>query len=86
MDTAKVTEKGQITLPPEIRKRFGFREGSKVLFVEEGDKVYLMSSTMAALHEAQAEFQGVAEEIGIADEEELVEIMKEFRKQRAAEK
>ena len=86
MELAKVTSKGQITIPIDIRKRHGLQEGSKVLFMEEGNKVYLMNSTMVALREAQAEFKGVAEEAGIYAESDVVDMMKDFRKKRAKKK
>lgn len=35
MELAKVTSKGQITIPIDIRKKLGITEGSKVLFIEE---------------------------------------------------
>jgi antitoxin PrlF len=39
--TAKVTSKGQITIPREIRRRLGVRAGDRVVFEEsaEGIKV-----------------------------------------------
>lgn len=86
MELAKVTSKGQITIPIDIRRRHGLQEGSKVLFMEEGNKVYLMNSTMVALREAQAEFKGVAEEAGIYGESDVVDMMKDFRKKRAKKK
>jgi antitoxin PrlF len=36
---AKVTSKGQITIPLEIRRRLGVREGDRVVFDTEGDAV-----------------------------------------------
>jgi len=33
---AKVTSKGQITLPRDVRRRLGVRSGDKVLFEEVG--------------------------------------------------
>ncbi|MBR5508946.1 MAG: AbrB/MazE/SpoVT family DNA-binding domain-containing protein, partial [Lachnospiraceae bacterium] len=36
MELAKVTSKGQITIPIEIRRKLGLKEGDKVLFIEEG--------------------------------------------------
>jgi antitoxin PrlF len=33
---AKVTSKGQITVPREIRRRLGVRAGDKLLFEEDG--------------------------------------------------
>ena len=35
MKLAKVTSKGQITIPIEIRKKLGIKNGDKILFVEE---------------------------------------------------
>lgn len=34
MPTAKVTSKGQITIPAQVRKALGLEEGSEVLFFE----------------------------------------------------
>ncbi len=61
MDLAKVTSKGQVTIPIEIRRKLGIKNGDKILFVEEGVKVYIMNSSMDALREAQAAFIGEAE-------------------------
>lgn len=35
MELAKVTAKGQVTIPIEIRKKLGIKNGDKILFVEE---------------------------------------------------
>ena len=37
MELAKVTSKGQITIPIEIRKKLGIKAGSKVLFWKKQD-------------------------------------------------
>ena len=34
MEMAKVTSKGQITIPVSIRRRLEIREGDKILFIE----------------------------------------------------
>ena len=39
MELAKVTSKGQITIPIEIRKKLGIKNGDKILFVEESGRV-----------------------------------------------
>ena len=36
MELAKVTSKGQITIPIDIRRKLGIKEGSKVLFITGG--------------------------------------------------
>ena len=43
MELAKVTSKGQITIPIEIRKKLGIKNGDKILFVEESGRVYMMN-------------------------------------------
>lgn len=45
MELAKVTSKGQITIPIAIRNALGIREGDKILFMEEGDKVILTNAS-----------------------------------------
>lgn len=39
--TSKVTEKGQVTIPRDIRERFKMEPGSTVVFVEVDGKVVL---------------------------------------------
>lgn len=80
MELAKVTSKGQITIPVGIRRKLGLRDGDKVLFVEEGKKIIMMNSSIEALLEAQKAFAGEAERAGIKDEEDLMAIIKEMRK------
>ena len=82
MELAKVTSKGQITIPIEIRKKLGIKEGSKVLFLEEAGRIYLSNSSMEALREAQAAFAGEAERLGLETEEDIVAMVKELRKER----
>lgn len=67
MELAKITSKGQITIPIEIRKKLGLKDGDKVLFLEEGNKVVMVNSTLLALKEAQKDFEGETEKTGIQD-------------------
>ena len=41
MATARITSKGQITLPKEVRRRLGIGPGDEVEFVEESGKFVL---------------------------------------------
>ena len=82
MELAKVTSKGQITIPIDIRKKLGVKEGDKVLFIEEGDRIFLMNSSMAALHKAQAVFAGEAERLGLKDEQDVAGMISELRCER----
>ena len=48
MELAKVTTKGQITIPVAIRKLLEIKDGDKLLFVEKPEGVVIMNSTMMA--------------------------------------
>lgn len=82
MELAKVTSKGQITIPIEVRKMLGLKEGSKVLFFKRGNEVVIKNSAMLALEEIQEAFEGEAERLGLASEDDVVELIKEYRKER----
>ena len=75
MELAKVTSKGQITIPVEIRRKLGIKNGDKILFMEEGGKVYMMNSSMDAFYEAQRAFAGEAERVGLRNDEDVVAII-----------
>ncbi len=81
MDLAKVTSKGQVTIPIDIRKKLGLKNGDKVLFVEEAGRIYMINSSMDAFREAQMEFAGEADRVGLRDDEDVVNMIKELRKE-----
>ncbi|MBI5520668.1 MAG: AbrB/MazE/SpoVT family DNA-binding domain-containing protein [Desulfovibrio sp.] len=41
MLTAKVTSKGQITIPKEVRDKLGIQPGEKIGFERKGDVFYI---------------------------------------------
>ncbi len=41
MDKSKITTKGQVTIPKEIRDQVHFRPGDEVEFAVEGEKVVM---------------------------------------------
>ena len=85
LDMAKVTSKGQITIPASIRKAVGLREGDKVLFVhEDNGTISLRSSNLEALRAAQESFNGAAQEAGLKDIDDMVSLVKSIRAEHAA--
>lgn len=46
MEMAKVTSKGQITIPVSIRRRLGINEGDKLLFINSPDGVVMVNPDM----------------------------------------
>ncbi|MEW6726115.1 MAG: AbrB/MazE/SpoVT family DNA-binding domain-containing protein [Bacillota bacterium] len=55
---AKISGKGQITLPKELRKRFGLKEGDYLLLSPQGQGLRLEKATISPL----ARFQEIAAE------------------------
>ena len=38
-DIATVTSKGQVTLPSRLRRKYGIRKGTRLVFLEAGDEL-----------------------------------------------
>lgn len=81
MELAKITTRGQITIPAEIRKKLGVKDGDKVIFVEENGRIIMENATMIALKNAQAAFAGEAERLGLKTEQDVVDMVKEVRRE-----
>lgn len=80
MNLAKVSANGQITLPVEIRRLLGLRSGDKVLFFQKpSGEVIVDNASAQALMKAQKAFAGVAEELGVQDEDEVQALVDEVR-------
>ncbi len=45
MNAAYVTSKGQLVVPSHIRRRYGIKPGTRVNFVEEGDRIIFQPVT-----------------------------------------
>lgn len=41
----RITSKGQITIPQEIRNKFGFQPGMEVNIITEDNKAFIVKST-----------------------------------------
>lgn len=80
MNLAKVSANGQITVPVEIRRLLGLRSGDKVLFFQKQDGDIVISNASAqAIRKAQAAFAGAAEEMGVANENDVQALVDEVR-------
>jgi len=80
MELAKVTSKGQVTIPITIRKRLGIKDGDKLLFIEKPDGVIIVNPTMMALEKIGKAFEGEAERLSLETEEDVVAMIKEIRR------
>lgn len=86
MELAKISSKGQITIPIAIRKKLNLKEGDKVLFLEENNKVIVKNASYEALKEFQNTMVGEAKKQGIYSEEDVNKIVKKVRRELWEEK
>lgn len=81
MDIAKISSKGQITIPISIRNKLKLKCGDKVVIFEENGRFYLENAALLAFNRVTDAFQGVAEEAGFQNEEEMQNYMTDIRKE-----
>lgn len=80
MNLAKLSANGQITVPIEIRRILGLKSGDKILFFQnQGGEVVLRNASATAIRKAQTAFSGLAEELGVANEDDVQTLVDEIR-------
>jgi AbrB family looped-hinge helix DNA binding protein len=79
MEVAKVTSKGQITIPRDIRVKMELKKGDKILFFEENGKYFLQNSVSSALKQIQDSMKGEAERAGFNNPDDVVKYIKSRR-------
>lgn len=79
LEVAKVTSKGQITIPKAIRERLGLSTGAQVAFIEKDGIVQVVNTSMVALQRVQDAFAGEAKRLGLKDEDDVTALVKETR-------
>lgn len=80
MELAKLTSKGQITIPLMIRNLLQLKTGDKVFFEESNGKVYITNASQITLSNVQTQLQGEAKKAGFQTEDDVVAYIKELRK------
>ena len=81
MEIAKITSKGQITIPIDVRKKLGLQEGSKVIFIQDGDRYVMANAAKVAFANMQAAFTGEAQRLDLHDEGDVVALVDEIRQE-----
>lgn len=88
MYTAKITSKGQITLPVEVRRKLNLKEGDRIVIMESGGGfVFLNAEDVVARNQlawktVREEFKGAAQKAGWNDVDDVVRDIKEMRKEK----
>lgn len=80
MNLAKVSTMRQITIPMDICKFLNIKPGNKVLFVERANgEVVISNASGDALREAQRAFRGASKELGVQNDDDVMELVREVR-------
>ena len=79
MELAKLTSKGQITIPRDIRDKMKLKTGDKILFFEENGKYFMQNSNSIVLSEFQKSMEGAATEAGFNSTEDVDKYIKNLR-------
>jgi len=81
MDVARITTKGQITIPVEIRRKLNLKEGDKIIFLEQDGRIYFENAALLAFTRIQDAMAGEAEKAGFKSPEDVNDYVKEIRKE-----
>jgi AbrB family looped-hinge helix DNA binding protein len=81
VNISRISTKGQVTIPMEIRRLLGLKEGDKVVFLEKDGNVMLVNSNLLAWRELQQGMIGEAERVGWKNEEDVVDCCKKIRQE-----
>jgi len=85
MDIAKVTSKGQITIPRDIRMKMNIKSGDKIIFFEDNGRYFLQNSAsdaIKALEALQNEMINEAGKAGFKNPDDVVKYIKSLRKEK----
>lgn len=56
MDMARISSKGQMTLPISVRKALNLKSGDKVIILEENGRYYIENASMLAFNGVEEAF------------------------------
>lgn len=81
MEVAKISSKGQITIPISVRNKLNLKAGDKIVILEENGRFYFDNSAVLAFKRVEDAFAGEAKNAGFSTEKEMQDYMKEIRKE-----
>ena len=80
MNLAKLSSNGQITVPVEVRRSLGLKSGDKILFFQnQGGEMVIVNASAQALAKAQDAFAGLAQKLGVKNEDDVQALVDEVR-------
>ena len=86
MNLAKISANGQITVPAEIRRLLDLKSGDKILFFQKpSGEIVINNASAQAIYKAQKAFEGVAEQMGVYNEDDVQALVDEVRYRKGKE-
>lgn len=80
MNLVRLSANGQITVPAEVRKLLGLKSGDKILLYQnQSGEIVLDNASTNALLKVQHAMDGVAERLGLSDEDDVQKLVDEVR-------
>jgi len=80
MEIAKITANGQITIPITIRRKLNLKDGGKIAFIEIDGDYKIVNPIKLVILETQNAFVKLADELGLKNEDDVINLCKEVRK------
>lgn len=81
VDIGTVSARGQVAIPSEIRERMNLKEGEKLLFMLEGDSLFIKKVSSMSWDEVTRPLRAAAKKAGLT-ESDVPGIIERVRKQR----
>ena len=79
VDNAKVSSKGQITIPKDFRDALGVGIGDRVTLIKRADEVVMMNAAVYAMKVLQEGMKDEAEKAGLYSDADVVTLITEMR-------
>lgn len=77
IEIGKISSRGQVAIPQDIREKMGLNEGTKILFVLENDTLLIKRISQQTFAEITKPLREAKKKI---KEEEVVDLIHRFRK------
>jgi AbrB family looped-hinge helix DNA binding protein len=74
-----VSSKGQVIIPAEVRRRFGFKEGTEVIFTEDNGRLILEPLSFHTIYQLQGTFKREPSALQLLEQERREEREREDR-------
>ena len=65
----RITSKGQVTIPMDIRERFGFLPNTEIEFIEEDGRIFLKKAEPSFVRETPFEYVRGTSDAGMSTED-----------------